>query len=759
MLASHLFTATRIASLLFIGVYLFSAHAVLAESKYVGSKACASCHLEQYQLWKNSHHDLAMQTATPETVLGSFENQIFKYFDVTSTFFKKDERFFVKTDGPDGKLTEFEIKYAFGVYPLQQYLVVFANGRYQSLGLAWDTRSKKQGGQRWFHLYPNEHVTHDNPLHWTGIDQNWNYMCAECHSTNLKKNFNQEKNIFQTTWSEINVACEACHGPGGEHVTWAQQEKDKQKSTNKGLQVILNNSANWTINTDTGLASRSPTRKSHLEIEICARCHTRRSMQWDKYAHGRPLMDTHLPATLDDSLYYADGQIDDEVYVYGSFLQSKMFQKGVTCSDCHDPHTLQLKAEGNQLCGSCHLAAKFNTPKHHFHAEKSEATKCTSCHMPKKNYMVIDARGDHSFRIPRPDLSLKLGAPNACTQCHQDQNDEWAAAAIEKWYPASLRHKKNHYGEALHAGRRGSVDANQLLIDLANDTSKPAIVRATSTSLLQGYLNPNTLTAINDLLHDDEALVRFSAISTAEVLPTEVKVKLLKHLLIDDLRMIRIETARALADTRENISDTNLKLKFDQAIEEYITAQNVNAERPEAHANLGTLYASMQKIDQAQSEYEQAIAMDPNFIPAYINLADLYRAQNLDSEGKRYLLAAIEKRPDVGSAHYALGLLFVRQKKLNDALSSFQKAVELEPQITRNKYVYAVALDSAGQPKKAVEVLNLAHKQRPADRDVLYALVSFLQKAGNIKGAKHYANILVQVSPWDQNAKALLERL
>ncbi len=728
-------------------------------SEFVGGEVCASCHQEQFQDWHDSHHDLAMQEATPETVLGNFDNQAFKYFDVTSTFLTKDKKFFVSTDSADGKVAEFEIRYVFGVYPLQQYLIEFPNGRYQSLGIAWDTRLKEEGGQRWFHLYPNEQITHDDPLHWTGINQNWNYMCAECHSTNLNKNFIQEKNQYQTTWSEIDVSCEACHGSGKEHSAWAQQENGKQKITDNGLRVNLNNSATWIINPKTGLASRSPPRESHLEIETCARCHARRSMQWNEYVHGRPLLDTHVPATLDDTLYYSDGQINDEVYVYGSFLQSKMYQQGVTCTDCHDPHTLKLKAEGNQLCNSCHLATKFDTPKHHLHKAESEATKCTACHMPKKNYMVIDARGDHSFRIPRPDLSIKLGVPNACTQCHKNENAEWATAAIQKWVPTSPRRKEMHYGEVLFAGRRGSIDANQLLIDLANNSSQPAIVRATTASMLQGYLNPYTLTAINDQLHNEDAIVRFSSISAVEGLPPQVKIKLLKHLLLDDLRMLRIEAARALADSREHITDANLKAQLNQAQEEYIAAQHVNAERPEAHANLGTLYARLQMTDQAQQEYEQAIAIDPAFIPAYINLADLYRARNLDDEAKRYLKTAIEKRPDAASVHHSLGLLYVRQKKLNEALSSLKKAVELEQQNTRYVYVYAVALDSTGKTEQAIEVLTKAHEQRPADRDVLYALISYHQKSGNIEKAKRYTKVLIEVSPWDQNAQALLEKL
>lgn len=739
---------------------LISCSSILAsnDSEFVGKKTCESCHLEEYQDWQNSHHDLAMQDANADTVLGNFKDQTYKYFDVVSTFTNKEEKYFVKTDGPDGKLTTYEIAYVFGVYPLQQYLIEFPGGRYQSLAIAWDTRNKEEGGQRWFHLYPDEEIKHDDPLHWTGLNQNWNYMCAECHSTNLKKNFDQEKNSFNTTWSEINVSCEACHGPGRKHVAWAQTEPEEQKNTDNGLLNLKNNVA-WIINPDSGLAARSSKRESHSEIEMCARCHSRRSIQSEEYHHGRPLLDTHVPATLSAQLYHADGQINDEVYVYGSFLQSKMYQRGVTCSDCHNPHTLQLKADGNHLCSSCHLATKFDVPAHHFHQVDTNGAKCTACHMPEKNYMVIDARGDHSFRIPRPDLSLTLGTPNACTQCHQDQTNEWAANAIKEWYPESIWRSETHYGEVLAAGRMGTIEANQLLINLASNQSQPAIVRATATAQLQDYLNPLTLNALNERLHDAEALIRFNAIGVAEGLPAELKLKLLMHLLDDELRMIRIETARVLASSKTQISDASVKAKLDKAIDEYITALTINADRPEALVSLGNLYTSLQNVDQAQAAYEKAILIDPTYISAHVNLADVYRTRNLDQEGKRYLLSAIEQQPDAGAPYHALGLLYVRQQKIKDALAALEKSVKLDPENSRYKYVYAVALNSVGQSQEAIKVMREANKQRPADREVLYALVSFHHQAGDLRNAKRYAETLVKVAPWDQEAKKLLQNL
>jgi predicted CXXCH cytochrome family protein len=468
-------------------------------------------------------------------------------------------------------------------------------------------------------------------------------------------------------------------------------------------------------------------------------------------------MDTHYPATLREELYHADGQIDDEVYVYGSFLQSKMYRKGVTCTNCHEPHSLKLKADGNALCATCHLPTKFDTPKHHFHKSGTQATQCVSCHMPSKNYMVIDPRRDHSFRVPRPDLSVKLGTPNACTQCHVERTNEWAAAATKKWYGTD-RHQKTHYGEAIYAGRRGAVNAERLLTALAKDRSQPAIARATAGSLMQGYISPVTIPVLKTLLHDPDPLVRVSALNTVDALPPQNKVQLAQHLLTDAVRVVRIEAAQLLADTRSLLPAAE-RQALESATREYAETLKENADRPDAHANFGNVLVRVRRLKEAEAAYNKAIEIDPNFVPAYINLADLYRAQNRDAEGKQLILQAIKIQPDNGSLHHAYGLLLVREKRLTDALNALKKAIDLDPRNTRYRYVYAVALESAGRPNEGLQILETTHAGWPADRNVLYALISFHERSGNLKAAVKFADTLIQVSPWDQNAHALRKRL
>ena len=402
-----------------------------SSAKYVGTGACAVCHQEQAQLWKSSHHALAMEKATPGTVLGDFSGASVENFDVVSTFSRIGDKFMVRTDGPDGNLHDYQIEYTFGVYPLQQYLIGFSDGRYQMLGIAWDTRVKAEGGQRWFHLYPNEKLDPGSLLHWTGRDQTWNYQCASCHTTGLEKNYDLAKNTYATAWAAVGVTCEACHGPGSNYVDWATASPRPSSTGEPGLpDKIRMGLESWLKATDRGAwqmdATSGTARRigpvASAQLDVCAPCHSRRKSVATELAPDTPFLDVALPSLLDQGLYHSDGQIDGEVFEYGSFIQSAMHTAGVVCSNCHEPHSAKLRAEGNGLCGQCHLAEKFDITAHHHHAPGTAGAQCANCHMPTKTYMVVHARRDHSIRVPRPDLSLSIGTPNACNQCHADRS-------------------------------------------------------------------------------------------------------------------------------------------------------------------------------------------------------------------------------------------------------------------------------------------------------------------------------------------------
>ena len=732
----------------------------LVAADYVGEAVCAQCHEKEVQLWHGSDHDLAMQHATKDTVLGDFGDKRLDYFGIQSRFFKDGDRFMVRTDGPDGKLHDYEVKYTFGIRPLQQYLVEIDRGRVQALQLAWDTRPAKLGGQRWFHLYPDQKIDYTDELHWTRLAQNWNHMCAECHSTNLKKNFDLSTNSFHTTWSEINVSCEACHGAGSNHVAWANKQPGWKKLKNEGLEVLFDerHGVVWRYEDGRPIATRSKKRDTAKEIETCARCHSRRSTLSENYHPGKPLMDTHLPALLTEQLYFADGQVEDEVYVYGSFLQSKMYHKGVTCSDCHDPHSLQLRAPGNKVCLQCHQASYYNTEKHHFHPEGSDGARCAACHMPARTFMVIDERYDHSFRVPRPDLSRKIGSPNTCTHCHSDKSAQWANDQLKSWYGSKWQ-PGWHYGEALFAGRTGEPGARRELAALATAGKYPDIVRATAASMLAQAGDSATPELIKPLLGDPSPMVREAALAMVDAVAPDQRWLLAGSLLEDPIYAVRIEAARVLAVLDRQSLTPQQKSSLDRGVAEYKAAQRTNAEQPHSHVNLGLLYTRLQKYDEAESAYRQALRLDPTYIPAYINLADLYRSLGKEQQALDTLLQAQKVDAQNAAVAHALGLHYVRAREIDRALQMLNRSTRLAPQNVRYAYVYAVALHDSGKVREAFSELERAHQLRPNDIDVLIALVSYSVSAGDVPTARRYAQVIAEIEPRLGNAEQILGRI
>ncbi len=731
---------------------------------YVGAERCAPCHAEQTSTWRNSHHAQAMQLASDSTVLGNFHDTHFTAGGVSSTFFKKGARFDVRTNGPDGKPQDYEFLYTFGVFPLQQYLIPFPNGRLQAFVVAWDSRRNPQSGQSWFDLYPGQKITPEDPLHWTGRNQTWNYMCADCHSTNLRKNYDLAKDSYATTWSEIDVSCESCHGPGSNHVTWAQTHKKESyggTSGDSGLVVNLKPAdGRWAApEPDTGTMHWKGQVRSHTEIEICAPCHSRRHDITSDYQPGQPYLDAYVPSLLEEGVYYADGQILEEDYEWGSFLQSKMYHEGVTCSDCHDPHSGKLSQGNlNSVCGKCHSLAKFGGEQHHHHAADSAGALCVNCHMPTKTYMVVDVRRDHSFRVPRPDFSITYGTPNACNQCHKDKPNNWAAVTVEKWNGPSRR-QEPHFVEAIDAGRRGLSGAEKSLARLITDSAEPAIARATALSLLPEFLTASSVAAVQSALGDNDALVRREAVRALEPLPPPDRVRLGAPLLNDSIRSVRIEAARLLAGTSPDLLRQDQRTALDRVISELIDSEMAVADRPEDHVNLALLYVQMSRTSDAESELYTALRLDPGYVPAMVNLADLYRLQNRDDMGQQWLQKAVAAAPNAAEPIHALGLLKVRQKQYQEALGMLARAALLQPDNTRYSYVYAVALNSTGQTDKAITILQQAHERRPADRQVLTGLIAFERDKGNLASAIAYAQQLVQLTPNDPDAKEMLAEL
>ena len=729
-------------------------------ASYVGAKVCKTCHEPEFKAWSGSHHDLAMQEATAASVLGNFADARFRHRGVESSFFRRGDRFMVRTDGHDGKLADYEIAYTFGVYPLQQYLIAFPGGRYQALPIAWDARPKGQGGQRWFHLQPGEKIDHKDPLHWTGRYQNWALQCAECHSTDLKKGYDAASDTYKTTYSEINVACEACHGQGSRHVEWARAARAPYAAHgDKGLPALSSRWREaWQFPANDARFAVRDQPADPAGMNACAACHARRATLSEERKAGAPLEDSHRLAMLTAPNYHADGQQREEVYVWASFLQSKMYQNGVTCMDCHEPHALKLRAAGNALCTRCHNATEFDAPKHHRHLADGKGAQCVSCHMPTQNYMVIHARQDHSLRVPRPDLSQSLGSPNACTQCHADKKPAWAASAMDKWYGKAWR-ERPHYGTTLHAGETRGALALPGLLELAASPTAPAIVRATAATLAQPYANPGTLPAARALLQDADPSLRIAALGLLAAAEIPERVASAAPLLGDPVRGVRIEAASVLADVSDDNLPPGSRLARQNALQEYEAMLVRESDWPATNVDLGNLRLRQGRAAEAVAAYERAIRLDPRFAAGYINLADAWRQQGREAEAESVLRQGLAAMPRDAELHHALGLTLVRKHENNAALGEFVAAAKLAPDNARYAYVQAIALHAAGRRGEALAVLRGANRRHPDDLDILGALISISREAGDRPSALRYARQAAALLPDNADLGRLVAEL
>ena len=605
--------------------------------EFIGSESCSECHAAQYADWLGSHHELAMRAATAETVLGDFDDAEVEYYGIASRMYRDGDRYIMRTGNADGDPEDFEISYTFGIEPLQQYLTDFPNGRKQVLPFAWDNRSASEGGQRWYHLYPDEEIRHDDILHWTGRYFNWNYMCAECHSTSLEVGYDLATDRFNTTWSEVSVGCEACHGPGSTHIDQAKTNFDD----NSGLLVDLDDrsDAAWVMNQETGIAERSKPATNQQQPESCGRCHSRRSVITDSYEYGKPLLDTHRLALLDEGLYHADGRILDEVYVYGSFVQSKMYSAGVTCSDCHNPHSgnLHTGPDPNNVCTQCHLPTKFATTEH------APVNDCVSCHMQSEIYMGVDPRRDHSFRLP------------------------------------DTASDPTHYGAAIAAARSGQVDAAA-----AGNSAYPAIARATLLTHLRAPFDEDATTLLGNAVNDPDPLVRIAALQAMHAAPPELRPTFGSELLSDPIRAVRAQAALTFVDTRD-LLPVDAARAYHGAAKDYRQSLLATASLPESLTVLSDFEFRMGETDKSNEYLMHAIRLDPDLAIARHSYGLALIREKRYEEALSQLQQAYDLEP--GNPRYAyvyavalnsLGLVDEALAVLAKARDDFPEDVEIQ---------------------------------------------------------------------------------
>jgi tetratricopeptide (TPR) repeat protein/ssDNA-binding Zn-finger/Zn-ribbon topoisomerase 1 len=707
----------------------FSLMSVVNAAEFVGSAQCAGCHQSQTTAWQGSHHDMAMRHAKSDSVLGDFDNVSIESKNQTSRFFQKGEEYWVNIAGPDGDLNDYKISYTFGVEPLQQYMVEFPDGRVQLIPFAWDSREAAEGGQRWFDLYPEQTQKHQE-FFWTNTGQNWNYMCADCHSTNVEKNFNVKDNSYNTTFSEINVGCEACHGPASDHMAWSKAPNETPVVVTKHAGFDRNLSKpvkRWVAEPGkTILQPEHTSEKTEASQQtlVCAQCHSRHlQISTKDHVASQSLGDRYVLNLIDAQRYYPDGQVYDENFVYGSFLQSKMNKMGVVCSNCHDSHSAKLILPKETVCLQCHQAETYASATHHHHEESSEGAQCVNCHMPATTYMEIDVRRDHGWHIPRPDFAKSLGTPDTCLSCHDDKDSDWSSNATEVWRAASNKKIDNAedkpFAPVFFSIDRGYNQAASALSHVAQNNLQAPIIRASALARMDRVIDRNTLVAIARGLKNDDELIRLGAVRGAQGMQGAERWRLLAPRLTDSVLAVRIEAANALVSLWQSLSKTQQD-QLMPALNEYLLAQDFNADRGFAHTNKGNVYVQLGRYLAAEAAFEDSIRIEPHFANAYVNLADLYRSQRNDSASIEVLQTGELACPDNGILPYSLGLAYIRAKNTTKAIEYLRKATLVEPENPRFHYVYGVGLDSI-EPRPARIAIRKAY-QLSGNPQYLYAL-------------------------------------
>jgi len=633
---------------------------------YVGSETCVSCHPSEGEAWTGSDHQRALLAVTPDQFPG----------DRPATFEHPggvDHMQAGQFKGPDG---EGRVAFQIGVDPLEQFLVD-DNGTYRVLDTSYVP------GTGWLRLHPG--IASDDALHWTANAFVANHQCLECHTTGYQKNY--DDGAYKTEWAEIGVGCEACHGRGAEHVAWA-------KDGGEGDPLLRNTfpeRAPFQLG-DSPIATSTRTGPS-AEPNTCARCHSRRSTLVDGSHAEDPLEDTHRTAVLRSDLYWPDGAVLDEVYVWGSFVQSKMHEAGVTCSDCHDPHSGAVRAPADDpsaVCSTCHQPATYAAVEHTHH----ENVSCVDCHMPQTTFMQVDPRRDHSMRVPRPDLP----GPSACASCHEDEDA--SAAAIVGW----LGKLPDTFG-ARYATRSA--------IETASDTGMPDIYRASAVAQLPP-------TAMEPFLSDPSPLVRREAARALTAGPPGIR-RIVEPLLSDPTMMVRVDAARAAIGA--SISSP----AYGKAKAEYQAAMRVGADTPMAWMDLAESALRDGKLGIGIGHLQRAVAIDPTYAPAWANLADMQRNAGGETEARVTLTEALKRFPENAALHHAMGLSYVRTREAENAVRELEIAVQLDPNQSRYAWVLATAQDAYVSRDIAIATINDALTRHPNDPRLTRLLIELQQ--------------------------------
>ena len=738
-------------ALLFLLVMRTAAH---ADEGYVEASVCAGCHAEQTADWQQSDHYHSMLPANEKSVLGDFDEASFTAGKRTSRFFIRDGKYLVETLGSNGKPQTFEVAYTFGYNPLQQYLLRTDGGRLQAFDVAWDSRPLGEGGQRWYQLQDNSVTDPEHPFFWTGYYQNWNSRCASCHSTNLEKHYDPVRNAFNTTYSDVNVACESCHGPGSEHVKLAKTNKisaDKTGLKSLGKAIAFHFSGNDPI----ARPQYSPASPLALATDTCGGCHSRRA-ELGEPDLTQPFHQQFQLDGVNEPLYFSDGQIRDEVFVLGSFLQSKMAQAGVTCTNCHDPHSGKTKLPGEQICATCHRADVFAAPEH---TNGHTDANCLDCHMPARTYMGVDNRRDHRFHRPS---ALNANSMSPCQSCHEDKSESWLKDAIMHWpkregASADTLGQWAAFNQAMLTWNADAIaDSSRFLADETINLPDLLAVALTEKLVTQSPVEAAEL--IWRDTQSDSAIRRRGAARAARALPPQQQAKIAKHLMNDEAASVRSEVAAELLNAP--VDHILPEATIAPLLDEYAKWLQQSADHPGSNVGLAQLARRRNDIVAAKQFYERALTIDPAFLSARMAFADFLKEMGNARGEKRELKAALATAPDSGAVQFAYGLMLVREKQYDEAAVHLELAYQADDAIPRFAFVYGVSLWQLQRQNEAVKVLANAAARWPADYDLLSTWAKYAYMSKNTAMLKKAAVALGNAYPNDslyQQLKPLIQ--
>jgi tetratricopeptide (TPR) repeat protein len=723
----------------------------LKTGQYAGSATCESCHEDEYRQWQTSHHKLAERKPNALKDQTAFAvGRAVLAGDHSVSPRRNGSAYQILGTGLNHTQQVFAVSRVIGESPLRQFLTPFSGGRLQALEAAYDPRSNE-----WFNVYGQENRQPGEWGHWTGRGMNWNSMCAACHNTAVRKNYDSGTDSYHTTMAEPTVGCEACHGPLQEHKEWQNQFGASGRK-------------------DPTLRKLSPDQV----VDNCGFCHARRSELTGDFKPGDDFSDQmHLQLVDQSETFYADGQVHEEDYEYAAFLGSRMHARGVRCTDCHNPHSAKTLLPGNWLCMRCHIGTYTNAPvidpithSHHkvfgqaagaspnpdmaaygTNAVQESGGECVNCHMPQTVYMQRHRRHDHGFTTPDPLLTNKAGIPNACNRCHLDKDADWALKWCDEWYGGKMNRPARERALVIAAARKGEPGAPPALEELYRTSDNP-YWRSVAAGLLEPEAGePTVRRLLLTGLKDTNAVVRSSCIRALQGIVQDPLVQSgLVAGLQDPVRGVRLEAAWALRAELDLRSKAGVELQQSLAL---------NCDQPVGQAQLGAFALARGDANKAGTHYKTAAEWDPGSAAIRHDYAVILAGLHRPREAIEQLEAAARLEPTNAEYQYSLGLGWNELGQTSNTVRCLRAAVRLQPAFSRAWYNLGLALDSTGLTEGALDALAHAKATDQTDPEAPYATATILARSGRWKEARREAERALEIQPRLQSAQELLRSI